>query len=147
MPKPITPLVGCDVFVVDPRRRVLLIRRRDNNLWALPGGCQDLGETPTECAVRECYEETGFRIRVTRLLGVFSSKRYKFVHYPWKENEFTHLLYAADIEGGEAKNSSETSEVAFFSANDLPALSDGHDVRIKFGWQWLKETHLAPHFE
>ena len=46
MPRPVTPFVGCDVFVTDAQSRVLLVRRQDNGFWALPGGCQDLGETP-----------------------------------------------------------------------------------------------------
>ena len=82
MPRPLTPFVGCDVFLPDPAGRVLLIRRRDNGFWALPGGCQDLGETPAECARRECREETGLEVQITRLLGVFSSKRYERVNYP-----------------------------------------------------------------
>lgn len=64
MPKPITPLVGADTFVVNERGEVCLIKRADNGLWALPGGCQDLGETPEHCAVREFREETGLEVRV-----------------------------------------------------------------------------------
>jgi len=79
------------VFVLNSAGEVLLIRRKDNELWALPGGCQDLGETPAECARRECLEETGFDVRVTSVLGVFSSTRYPYVHYKWKDNEFTHV--------------------------------------------------------
>lgn len=118
MPKPTTPLVGCDVFIIDTSNRVLLVCRRDNALWALPGGCQDLGETPAECARRECLEETGFAVRITRLLGVFSSRRYERVHYPWKQDEFTHLLFCGELVGGSATPSSETSEVAFFGEHD-----------------------------
>lgn len=148
MPKPITPLVGCDVFVPDETgERVLLIRRSDNGFWALPGGCQDLGETPAECACRECAEETGYTVRPVRLLGVFSSRRYEFVHYPWKDNEFTHLLFLAAVVAGEARLSAETSEVAFFTENDLPPLSDGHAPRIAHGFRALRESGLPPYFE
>lgn len=147
MPRPITPFVGCDVFAVDAQFRVLLVRRRDNDLWALPGGCQDLGETPAECARRECREETGFEMVVTRLLGVYSSRRYEYVHYPWKDNEFTHLLFAGEIIGGSAASSSETSEVAFFAEDGLPPLSDGHPPRVLAGFRALRESGVAPHFE
>ena len=147
MPRPVTPFVGCDVFATDAARRVLLIRRRDNGLWALPGGCQDLGETPAECARRECREETGFDIEVTRLLGVFSSRRYESVHTPWKENEFCHLLFRGGIVGGQATPSTETSEVAFFPEDALPPLSDGHGVRVRTGYRALREEGLAPFFE
>ena len=129
MPRPVTAFVGCDLFVTDARSRVLLVRRRDNGFWALPGGCQDLGETPAECARRECREETGFEVVVSRLLGVFSSRRYEYVNYPWKDNEFAHLLFAGEIIGGHATASAETVAVEFFDAQALPPLSDGHAPR------------------
>ncbi len=147
MPRPVTPFVGCDVFVTDARARVLLVRRRDNGFWALPGGCQDLGETPAECARRECREETGFEIAVRRLLGVFSSRCYEYVNYPWRDNEFTHLLFAGEIVGGGATASAETSAVAFFDEHDLPALSDGHAPRVLAGYRASREKSSAPHFE
>ena len=65
MPEPLTPKVGSDTFVVNSDSQVCLIRRKDNGLWALPGGYQDLGETPAECAKREFYEETGYHVKVT----------------------------------------------------------------------------------
>ena len=147
MPKPVTPLVGCDLFVADEANRVLLVRRSDNGLWALPGGCQELGETPAECSCRECREETGFTVRVVRLLGVFSSLRYEYEHYPWKEDEFCHLLFQATIIAGSPRASAETREVAFFSEADLPSLSDGHGPRIALGFRMLREPSLRPYFE
>ena len=59
--KPVTPLVGVDVFIPGPESRVLLIKRTDNGFWCTPGGSQDLGETPEECGVREVF--LGNRIR------------------------------------------------------------------------------------
>jgi len=147
MPKPITPLVGCDVFVNDESHRVLLIRRVDNGLWALPGGCQDLGETPMECAVRECLEETGFTVRCAAILGVFSSRRYEYVHYPWKEDEFCHILFKAELVGGQARLSSETTAAAFFAQSNLPELSDGHQIRVELGFRSLGNPLLPPFFE
>lgn len=147
MPKPITPLAACDVFVLNEKNEVLLIKRSDNGYWALPGGCQDLGETPKMCAERECKEESGYIVRATALLGTFSSQRYKFVNYPWKDNEFCHLLFRAELVGGHAETSSETTEVAWFAEDQIPSLSDGHDVRIQFGFRAAREKHYVPHFE
>jgi len=147
MPTPVTPFVGCDVFVTDESSRVLLVRRQDDGLWALPGGCQDLGETVAECACRECREETGFVVSLVGLLGVFSSRRYERIHSPWKKNEYCHLLFQATIVGGVGTPSTETSEVAFFAEQDLPALSDGHAVRISWGFRVLRESALPPFFE
>lgn len=147
MPKPVTPFVGCDTFAANEKKEVLLIRRKDSGLWALPGGGQDLGETPAKCAIRECKEETGYEVEVKRLLGVFSSSNYKYVHYQWKENEFAHILFLGEIIGGKPKISAETTEVGWFSENNLPELFDGHKVRIQVGFSFLKDPSQPAHFE
>jgi len=145
--KPITPLVGCDVFVVNNKKEVLLIKRADNLRWSLPGGCHDLGETPAQCAIRECKEETGFDVRITELLGTWSSTSYEFIYYPYKDNEFCHLMFIAEVIGGESTKSSESLDVNWFSENDLPDLSDGHEIRIKFGFDWINKKITKPYFE
>lgn len=147
MPKPITPLVGCDVFVLNENSEVLLIQRADNGLWALPGGCHDLGETPRECAERECREESGYQVEVTDLLGVYSSNRYEYIHYPWKENEFCHILFRAKLIGGKSRTSNESIKVGWFDKSHLPKLSDGHEVRIQFGFSVITNPNRRPHFE
>jgi 8-oxo-dGTP pyrophosphatase MutT (NUDIX family) len=147
MPKPVTPLVGCDVFVTDDAGRVLLIRRQDDGLWALPGGCQDRGETPAECACREFAEETGFTVRLVKLLGIFSSSRYEYIHYPWKDNEFCHLLFHGMITSGQPRPSHETTAVRFFPADALPPLSDGHTPRLMHAFRALADPTLPPFFE
>jgi ADP-ribose pyrophosphatase YjhB (NUDIX family) len=147
MSKPITPLCGCDSFITDSARRVLLIRRSDNGFWALPGGCQNLGETPAACAVRECKEETGYVVTIDRLLGVWSSLSYEYVHYPWKDNEFIHILFQAHIIDGNACTSDESLDVSWFAEDELPPLSDGHASRIEFGFSALKGDIVDPYFE
>jgi ADP-ribose pyrophosphatase YjhB (NUDIX family) len=147
MPKPVTPLVGCDVFVLNEKSEVLLIQRADNGLWALPGGCHDLGETPKECAERECLEESGYIVQVTDLLGVYSSNRYEYVHYPWKENEFCHIFFRAKLVGGEAATSSESTRVAWFKESNLPEFSDGHEVRVRLGFEQARSPGKKPHLE
>lgn len=116
-------------------------------MWALPEGCQNLGETPQECAERECREESGYRVKVTELLGVFSSKRYPYIYCPWKENEFCHLFFRAKLTSGEARTSEESRAVSWFSESELPPLSDGHEIRIKFGFKKEREPSTAPFFE
>ena len=96
--KPVTPLVGVDVFIPYSESRVLLIKRTDNGFWCTPGGSQDLGETPEECGVREVFEETGFEININFLLGVFSSLKYESVNYPWKGREYLHCFFMGEIE-------------------------------------------------
>jgi ADP-ribose pyrophosphatase YjhB (NUDIX family) len=147
MSAPITPLVGCDVFVLNDENQLLLIQRADNGLWALPGGCHDLGETPKQCAERECFEETGLKVICTDLIGIYSSNCYEYIHYPWKDNEFTHLFFLASITGGELTTSDESINVAWFSKDEVPELSDGHKIRIDQGWDFIHGKGTFPYFE
>ena len=147
MPRPVTPLCGCDAFVLNHEKKILLIRRADNGLWAMPGGLQNTDETPVQCTVRECFEETGFKIRVTRLVGVWSSLGRERPNDPYKHTVYTHLVYQGEWLGGSATPSDETTDIRWFGENELPQLSDGHDLRIAFGFRQDKEPGLPPYFE
>jgi ADP-ribose pyrophosphatase YjhB (NUDIX family) len=70
-PKPNSLVPASGVAVVG-QGRLLLQRRRDTGQWAIPMGKQGFGETVTQCAARETEEETGVRVEVTGLLGVYS---------------------------------------------------------------------------
>ena|SRR3989344_7376530 len=147
MPKPTTPLVGCETFVLNKKGKVLLIKRAASGTWGMPGGFHDLGETPLKCAIRECFEETGYKIKIIRLLGVFSSKKYKYVYYKWKKNEIVHVFFQGKIVGGSPKTSEESTEVAWFDKNKLPKLFDGHAKRIRIALAMQKNKKSRAYFE
>ena len=104
---------------------------------ATPCGSQDLGETPKECGVREVFEETWFEIKINRLLGIFSSLKYESDNYPWKGREYVHCLFMGQIIGGIGRTSDEASEIGWFFRDQLPPLSDGHEPRINFAFDFL----------
>lgn len=59
--------------IIDESDRVLLIHRRDNGHWEPPGGVLELGETFEQGVIREVQEETGLRVEVERLTGVYKN--------------------------------------------------------------------------
>src|SRR5450759_941076 len=61
-----------NVAVTNDAGEILLIRRSDNDNWALPGGAVDIGESLTEAAVRETREESGIDCEVTGLAGIYT---------------------------------------------------------------------------
>ncbi len=73
---------GADALIVDSRSRVLLVRRADDRLWAMPGGWVEPGETPAAAAEREAFEETGLVVRVLALAEVTHRARQRPLHVP-----------------------------------------------------------------
>jgi len=90
--------------------KVLLALRRDIDWWNLPGGGMELGETVDEALQREALEETGLRVRVGRLVGVYSK--------PQKQEVV--LTFLCSIEGGQLSETEETRECRFFAPDALP---------------------------
>ena len=75
MTKPITPLVAVDALIKYSNDSIVLIRRKNppfKGFLALPGGFVDVGETVEEACLREVYEETRLRVKIMKLIGVFS---------------------------------------------------------------------------
>jgi ADP-ribose pyrophosphatase YjhB (NUDIX family) len=64
-----------NVVVVNDTREILMIRRSDNENWAVPGGAIDLGESVAQAAIRETLEESGITCELTGLVGIYSDPR------------------------------------------------------------------------
>jgi ADP-ribose pyrophosphatase YjhB (NUDIX family) len=111
-----TPKVGCSVAAFDERGRVALIKRADNGRWALPGGYAEVGSSPSDNALRELREETGFVAELDRLVGVYDNRRFGSTS-PY---QFYICCFRAKIVGGDATPSVETVEVVLSAADHLP---------------------------
>jgi ADP-ribose pyrophosphatase YjhB (NUDIX family) len=112
-----TPKTGCSVAAFDDAGQVVLIQRSDNRRWALPGGYAEIGSPPSENALREFKEETGFDAGIERLVGIYDNKRFASVS-PY---QFYICLFRARITGGAATTSHETLEVRLVDPADPPA--------------------------
>ena len=76
-PKASSLVPSANVIVVNDQGEILMIRRTDNDNWAVPGGGMDLGESITDTAVRETQEETGITCCPVQVLRVWSHTRSK----------------------------------------------------------------------
>src|SRR6202789_2425572 len=100
-----------NVVVVNDAGEILLIRRSDNDNWALPGGAIDLGEADAQAAVRETKEETGIDCEITGLVGIYTDPKHIILYTSNGEarQEFSIVLTARPL-GGQPTPSSESSE-------------------------------------
>ena len=118
--------VGCSAAILDPaRQRILLVRRADNGRWAVPGGFMEPGESAAEACAREVLEETGLRVRVGRLVAVYSNPHILLEYPDGNRYQIVALHFAAEPVGGELHNSNETIDVGYFSPAELEHLEIG----------------------
>ena len=96
--------------------RLLLVRERNDGGWTMPGGWADVGDIPSKAAERETLEESGFRVKTRRLIGVYDANR----RGPLEVFHAFKIIFLCDILDGEARPSNETSEVAFFGPGEIP---------------------------
>ena len=109
-----------NVAVTDGDGRLLLIRRTDNENWAMPGGAMDPGESIAQAAVRETKEETGIDCEVTGLVGVYTNPRHVILYTSNGEvRQECSLVFAARAISGQPTPSSESSEVRWVPPAEL----------------------------
>jgi 8-oxo-dGTP diphosphatase len=104
--------VGVAAAIFDRQGRILCVRQNyRDELWALPGGAVEPGESPIRALEREVREETGYLVRVGILIGVYAT--------PWKDTLF--LCFEANIVGEEDwLPNGEIAARAFFERGQLP---------------------------
>ena len=115
-------VVGSSAIVADDQGRILLQRRTDTGNWALPGGVMDIGETLAQSAVREVREETGFDVRIDRIVGIYSDPGHVFAYDDGEVRQEFSICLACTITGGSLSVSSESTDVRFFAPEDIPGI-------------------------
>jgi ADP-ribose pyrophosphatase YjhB (NUDIX family) len=130
-PKANSIVVATTVFVQDESGRVLLIRRTDNGLWALPGGAQDFGEYVAEAAVRETIEEAGVTVEVNDVVGIYTNPHHVVEYSDGEVRQQFSICFRATYVSGEPKTSDESSEVRWVAVDELDSLPIHASMRLR----------------
>lgn len=125
---------GASALVFDEaREKILLTRRADNGRWCLPGGGMDPGESAAEACAREVLEETGLEVRVTKLVGVYTTPDL-LIEYPGG-NKIQPVAFSFEVEitGGKLTLSDETTEFGWYTLAEMEAMDimENHVQRIR----------------
>ncbi len=120
-----TPLLTVDALIIYEEKIVLIKRKNPpyKNMFALPGGFVDIGETVEKATIREAKEETDLDIEIIRLLGVYSDpKRDPRGH--------TVSICFITIGYGNVKAGDDAGDVELFDIYSLPELAFDHKKMI-----------------
>ena len=138
-----TPFVAAEAAVFRDGC-ILLIRREDNGLWAMPGGATEVGETWAESVERELREETGVQGTATELLGVFDSRLWQSRA---KQQIYVGVWLVELDEQQIPVAGPETTGVGFFTEDALPDLSPGHKQRVPTVFKLVRGDLPTPYFD
>ncbi|MFS8098154.1 NUDIX domain-containing protein [Lentzea alba] len=130
-PKATNIVVAVSAFVQDEHGRLLMIRRTDNDLYSIPGGAQDVGETIGHTVIREVKEETGIDVEPTDIIGVYSDPNHVVSYTDGEVRQQFSICFRAQHVGGERRTSDESSEVHWVSRRDLNALNIHPSIRLR----------------
>lgn len=122
-------VVGSSAVVVDDEGRILLQRRSDSGNWALPGGAMDIGETFAQSVIREVKEESGFDVRTDRIVGIYSDPGHVFAYNDGEVRQEFNICLACTIIDGKLAVSSESTDVRFFSLDEVSGLTMHQSIR------------------
>jgi ADP-ribose pyrophosphatase YjhB (NUDIX family) len=118
---PIIP--AARAVLIDGEGRILLIRRSDNGMWALPAGGMEPGESVTECMIREVWEETGLTAKSYRPFAVYSEPRFK--PPSGRPGQLLTVAFKVDRWAGSLQtHTDETTDARFFTPDELRRLPD-----------------------
>ncbi|WP_143463546.1 NUDIX domain-containing protein [Levilactobacillus enshiensis] len=106
--------------VVRQHQQLLLVKRRDIQLWGLPAGSKELNEDTATTAERELHEETGLQGTVQQLLAVVSGQDMQYTYPNGDQIDSVTVVYDVLATGNLTNQTDETSAVKFYDLNHLP---------------------------
>lgn len=130
--------VGCGAIIEDENGRILLQSRKDTNLWGVPGGLMEFGETFLETLTREVMEESGLCIEEPKLFGIYSGEN-GFGKYPNGDQVFSiQIVFRTNRYSGILKQvGDECNEHKFFEKDNLPTVNTMQMIFIN---DWLNNA-------
>ena len=131
-PKANSLVPSVNVVVVNDAGEILMIRRTDNDNWAVPGGAIDLGESVAQAAVRETREESGIECEITGIVGIYSDPKHVILYTSNGEarQEFSIVLTARSL-SGRPTPSDESSEVHWATESEIRSYTMDRSMRIR----------------
>ncbi|WP_335977897.1 MULTISPECIES: NUDIX domain-containing protein [Streptomycetaceae] len=142
-PKPNSLVVAASAVVTDDEGRILLQRRTDNGLWALPGGGMDMADSLPGTAVREVKEETGLDVEITGLVGTYTDPRHIIAYSDGEVRRQFNVCFTARVTGGSLAMSDESTELRFVAPGDIETLPMHHTQRLRL--THFLENRAAPY--
>lgn len=120
---------AASAIVTDKRGRILLHRRSDNDLWGLPGGTMEIGESIAETIIREVEEETGLDVQPMYIVGIYTNPGHVIAYSDGEVRQEFSICFACSVTGGELRVSDESTALSFFTAKQIERIPLHESIR------------------
>lgn len=118
-PKANSIVPAASAIVVNDEGKILLQKRKDNDLWALPGGAMEVGESIADTVIRETKEETGLDVIPEYVVGIYTDPKHIVAFSDGEVRQQFSICFACKIVSGSLCVSDESTDVAFFSPDEI----------------------------
>lgn len=120
------------VAILNQKRELLMLHRRDNQKWTMPGGTLEYGESMTECALREVKEESGLDVKIKDIIGIYTDPSIRIAYSDGEVRQEFTILYYGEVSSNDVILDEESSKFQWITLGnifELP-LADSQRRRI-----------------
>ncbi len=143
VPGYVTPKVAIGAVVGNDKGEILLIQRSDSGVWLFPTGFADVGYSASEIAEKEVLEETGLKVKATRIISILDGVRARFTRMP-----LYSIVFQCEVIGGSLKpHPLECDDVGFFQQNALPEPLAGSGTWVEHAFSAIRGEPIEVQFD
>lgn len=120
------------VAIINDRKELLMLHRKDNKKWTMPGGTMEFGESMTDCALREVKEESGLDVEIKDIIGTYTDPNIRVSYSDGEVRQEFTIVYYGEVQGYNVSLDEESSNyvwVSFDRVLELP-LADSQRRRL-----------------
>lgn len=128
------------VAILNNKNELLMLHRKDNKKWTMPGGTLELGESMTECALREVKEESGLSVVIKDIIGTYTDPNIRVAYSDGEVRQEFTIVYYGEVTGYEVELDEESTDFTWVSLEKVLGLplADSQRKRIRNVIEYLK---------
>lgn len=122
---------AASAVIVDITGAILVHRRSDSGLWALPGGTMETGESILQTVMREVREETGLEVQPRRVIGIYTDPRHVIAFDDGEVRQQFSICFACNVIGGDLQVSNESTELRYIPPEAIADIPMHPSIRLR----------------